>query len=201
MQISAARTDPPSDRANNQDVFIWAVYELGGSDRDVDVEEIYLKCFEIAPARLSWRTRPGIPDYKKASKALQSVEAKTHVGLLLKVNEYKRRLTAEGVRWIETYKPLFESLYTKSAVEASAANNNYERIRRDIKGSQLWELFIANPVDISLADVAPLLKCSAASPVGVWTQRINDLRRASDVLKDCELNAFADAVEAKVKQR
>ena len=46
----------------------------------MDVEEIYLKCFEIAPARLGWRTRPEIPDYKKISKALQSVEAKTHTG-------------------------------------------------------------------------------------------------------------------------
>ncbi len=73
------RTSPPSDQPNNQDVFVWALYLLGGADRGVDVEEIYLKCFELAPARLGWRTRPDLPDYKKASKALQSIEAKTHI--------------------------------------------------------------------------------------------------------------------------
>ena len=41
-----------ADRASNSELFVWALYLLGGAERDVDVEEIYLKCFEIAPARL-----------------------------------------------------------------------------------------------------------------------------------------------------
>ena len=82
MSSSASiRKDPPSSEANNQDVFVWALYLLGGADKDVDVEEIYLKCFELAPARLGWRTHPEIADYKKTSKALQSIEATTHVEL------------------------------------------------------------------------------------------------------------------------
>ena len=64
------RTEPPSSIPNNQDVFVWALYLLGGADQDVDVEAIYLKCFELAPARLAWRTRPDLPDYKKISTSL-----------------------------------------------------------------------------------------------------------------------------------
>jgi hypothetical protein len=105
---SKARNEPPSPEANNQDVFVWALYLLGGADRDVDVEEIYLKCFELAPARLGWRTHPEIPDYKKTSKALQSIEATTHVGLLHRPHKYSRRLTLEGIKWVEAYKEILE---------------------------------------------------------------------------------------------
>lgn len=80
MNDPTARSAPPSVEANNQDVFIWALYLLGGADRDVDVENIYLKSFELTPARLGWRTRPDPPDYKKTAKALQSIEATTHIG-------------------------------------------------------------------------------------------------------------------------
>jgi hypothetical protein len=68
---SMTRTAPPNQTANNQDVFIWSLYQLGGADRSIEVEDIYLKAFDIAPARLGWRTRPDLPDYKKVAKALQ----------------------------------------------------------------------------------------------------------------------------------
>lgn len=58
-----------ADRASNSELFVWALYLLGGAEHDVDVEDIYLKCFAIAPARLGWRTKPEIPDYKKNSKS------------------------------------------------------------------------------------------------------------------------------------
>ena len=67
--------DPPSFEANNNDLLVWSLFLLGGAEKWVDVEDIYLKAFELGPARLSWRTRADIPDYKKVSKALQSVEA------------------------------------------------------------------------------------------------------------------------------
>ena len=89
-----------SGRANNQDALVWALWLLGGADRDVDVEDIYIKCFEIAPARLGWRTRPEIPDYKKTSKALQSVESKELPGLLHRTHALRRRLTNAGVEWV-----------------------------------------------------------------------------------------------------
>lgn len=192
------RTQPPSGQANNQDIFVWALYVLGGADRDVDVEDIYLKSFEMAPARLGWRTRPEIPDYKKTSKALQSIEDKTHVGLIHRPHKYSRRLTSAGVCWVEDYKELLENLYSKSNVEASLATNVYERARHEIKTSSVWQQFLLSPSSIVLVEVAPVLKCSAASPRSVWSGRINELRRAADVLKDADLHAFANAVEAKV---
>lgn len=193
-----ARIDPPSNTPNNQDVFIWAMYLLDGADRDVDVEEIFLKCFELAPARLGWRTRPDLPDYKKISKALQSIEAKTHVGLLLKVNEYTRRLTVAGARWIETYKDALEKNYSHAPVGASANNNKYEHLRQRILSDPVWQIFETYPETMTAVDIAPALNCMPASSETTWKSRINDIRRAADVLHDPVLEEFASAVEKKI---
>ena len=88
---------PPSMNANNQDLFVWSLFLLNGGSEWVDVEDIYLKSFELAPERLSWRTRRDIPDYKKCAKALQSVEApgKNHEGMLVKKSEHERKLSTK----------------------------------------------------------------------------------------------------------
>ena len=196
--INKIRTAPPNDSANNQDVFIWALYILGGADRDVDVEEIYLKCFQIAPARLGWRTRPDIPDYKKTSKALQSVEASTHVGFIHRPHQYSRRLTIEGINWVEAYKGILEDIYSKHSVAASANTNMLERTRQAIKESGTWRVFESDPSQLDIAELAALLRCTATSPQETWKSRILDVKRAAEVLNDDALADFARAIELKV---
>jgi len=192
---SRVRNEPPSPEANNQDVFVWALYLLGGADKDVDVEEIYLKCFELAPARLGWRTHPEIPDYKKTSKALQSIEATTHVGLLHRPHKYSRRLTLEGIKWVESYRAILEKNYSKAIVQASKTTNQHERRRHELKRSDAWAKFLIDPATVEISDAAAALQCSAASPMSVWSGRVNDLRRTGDLLSDESILNFADFVE------
>jgi hypothetical protein len=194
------RITPPSTEANNQDVFIWALYLLGGADSDVDVEAVYLKSFELAPARLGWRTQPKIPDYKKTSKALQSVEASTHVGLVHKVGPYTRRLTAEGAAWVERYRDILESTYSSSRPVAPAKQSNHENLRRAIKNSLAFKNWRDNEV-FDISDLADALECSAASPRRVWKGRIEEVRRAADVTADQELSLFANMAEIFLRSR
>lgn len=195
MSESNLRINPPNMEANNQDVFVWALYILGGADKDVDVEEIYLKCFELAPARLGWRTQPQIPDYKKTSKALQSVEATTHIGLIHRPHQYSRRLTIDGIKWVETYRDILEKVYSGQVVAAPINTSVHERSRQNIKQSHLWAMFKSGETNLNISDIAALLRCNATSPQDTWKSRILDLRRASEVLNDKELEDFASIVE------
>ena len=198
MNKKPVRTDPPSESPNHQDALVFALYLLGGADKDVDVEDMFLKCHELAPARLSWRTRPDLPDYKKVSKALQSVEASTHVGLFHHTNQYARRLTLDGNRWVETYISILERVYSKAPVQASKNTNMHERKRHEIKNSQVWVLFKESPANIGIEDFASVLQCSAASSQTTWASRVHDVKRAADVLQDQELMQFAQLVELRV---
>lgn len=192
---NAVRTDPPSNIPNNQDALVYALYLLGGADRDVDVEDMFLKCHALAPARLSWRTRPDIPDYKKVSKALQSVEASTHIGLFHHTNQYARRLTLDGVRWVETYLEILQQVYLTAPVQASKSTNIHERKRHEIKSSEIWNTFIVNPSALTKEEFASVLQCSAASSETTWKSRVHDVKRAADVLQDDELMKFAQLIE------
>lgn len=201
MISKRVRTDPPGLEPNNQDVFIWALYLLGGADKDVDVEEIYVKCFELAPARLGWRTKPEIPDYKKTSKALQSVEATTHIGLIHRPHKYARRLTPDGINWIKSFENQLTQTYSGKPVAASASHNQYERVRRLIKDSIVWDSFINGKTEFYLPDVASALRCSPTSPQTTWDARINELNRASQVFGDEQLKEFASVINIFIKRK
>jgi hypothetical protein len=181
--------------ADNQDVFIWTLYQLGGSDRSVDVEEIFLRAFEIAPARFGWRTRPDIPDYKKIAKALQTVEADSHVGLVRKVDRYTRRLTPEGAAWVADNYAVLERLYGGSSAVAAQANNAHAEIARRVRDSRAFQTWHAGHTP-ALADAALAVDCSAASSDSLWARRCDEIVRAGQVLSDSELESFGNTMRS-----
>jgi hypothetical protein len=188
---------PPSSDPNNQDLLVWALYELGGADRLVDVEEIYLECFRLAPARLGWRTRPDLPDYKKCAKALQSVEASTHQGLLTKLGRYERKLTAAGVEWCERWREQLVAAYGGEAVVRAGRASDQERTLRELGAHpafQYWSQERALPS--GWWDVADAFRCSPASSDPVWDQRLDHVQRAADSADDHEVREFVDVVRA-----
>lgn len=193
---ASVRKDPPSPEANNQDIFVWALFLLGGADNDIEVEDVCLKCFEIAPARFGWRSHPELPDGIKGLKALSVAENKSHVGLILRPNKFNCRLTLEGIKWVEAYKAILEKNYLKANVQASKTTNQHERKRHELKKSDAWVKFLNDPSTVEISDAAAALQCSAASPISVWSGRINDLRRTGDLLSDESILNFADFVEA-----
>lgn len=187
------RTAPPNQTASNQDVFIWSLYQLGGSDVPVDVEEIYLRAFEIAPGRLGWRTRPDIPDYKKIAKALQSVEASTHVGLVRKVDTYRRMLTPEGNAWVHKYLPTLERLYGGHAVVPPPASSEAADTISRVQESDAFTAW-RNGQAPDLVEAGAALACSAASPESVWQRRCDAVIRAANLAGDDEIRRFGEAM-------
>lgn len=191
---TTVRTAPPSAEANNTDVFMWAVHLLGGESKLVDVEDIYFKAFELAPLRLGWRTRPEIPNFKKAAKALQEIEAKSHVGLLQKMGANHRRLTPMGVAWIEKYKSLLSQIYSGESAVSASSNTEVMRTYREIKSSEVWALWVSGK-KLTISYLANVLNCSKASPKEIWIDRLADLVEVARVSKDIEFNNFADEAQ------
>jgi len=186
--MSGAKLSFSANRVSNSELFVWALFVLGGSDRDVDVEEIYLKCFEIAPKRLGWRTRPDLPDYKKTAKALQSVEAETD--FIFRPHQYARRLSGSGINWVRENMKKLESTYGQSNVPAPATNQYMQQIKR-LKNHVAWQAFLNQQTEEVLHLVADALECSPASPESVWLGRFTDLDRMADVSGDLEIGQFA----------
>lgn len=165
-------------RIDNPDIIPFALYELGGSGRFVDVEDVFVRCYELAPERFRWR-KHDIANYKTLSKALRDFEG-SHPSFLVKTADgLSRQLSAEGNAWVRQSLPLFESVLHKPGA-------NPPTRRRD---HRILNEFSNHPVVRSFADgrspnlikheIADLLLCAPDSPKAVWRERLETYRSAA----------------------
>ena len=187
----------PSQVHNNADLLVWACFIIGGYDRWVDVEELYLKAFDLGPARLSWRTRLDLPDYKKCAKALQELEdpnRSDHLGLFAKQGQYTRKLTESGLTWCKQYESILSQLYG-GAIIPSAPNQEAGKLIRQIENSSIYKRFVStSSIDSELWELAELFRCMTDSRRLIWDSRIDQLSSASRSNGRDDIKKFIDAV-------
>ena len=169
---------PPAIAHNNSDLTVYACYLAGGYERWLDVEELYLKAFELAPARLSWRTRPDLPDYKKCNRIFE-VSDPTHgrnlQRLILKQGKYQCKLSEEGYEWCKQYASILQSLY-KSGVVPTAAVQEASRMIRNLEKTEAFKKFIkTGNIELPRWELAETFQCMVDSDDSVWIGRFDQM--------------------------
>ena len=178
----------------NSDVFLWALYELGGADDFVDVETVFIKAFELAPLRLSWRTRADLPDLKKCSKALRDAEGR-EPGLLVKKGAEMRRLTVEGQQWIEeNFDRLAEALEGDRLVRAPRTRTPSRLVSQALQGAVFTTWSDTGTITDEKWRVAEMLRCSPDSSRAVFRDRLETLRAAAYSTGRLDALNFLDAL-------
>lgn len=194
---------PPSKTANNTDLLIWCLYLLGGSDKFVDIEDLFLKIFELAPARLSWRTRPSIPDYKKCSSALQSAEnpnRSDYTTFLVKNGLYLRKLSTTGSAWCEKHIPHLEKLYSHGTVPSTNIQDD-GKVIRTIENSDLYLSYLKNSlIDLSVYSIADLFRCMPDANTAIWAARLDLAENAAKRNNKETMQSFITACRQKVSE-
>lgn len=176
--VNDAAIAPPSIAHNNSDLTVYACYLAGGYERWLDVEELYLKAFELAPARLSWRTRPDLPDYKKCNRIFEvsdPTRGKNLQRLILKQGRYMCKLSEEGYTWCRQYATILQSLY-KGSVVPTAAVQEASRIIRYVEKTDAFKTFIkTGDVKSPLWELAETFQCMVDSDRSVWIGRFDQM--------------------------
>lgn len=194
---------PPAISHNNPDLIVWALYLAGGAGNWVDVEELYLKAFELAPGRLSWRTRQDIPDYKKCAKALQEIEDSNktrYLPVFIKNGAYERRLAASGAKWCDLYRERLAALYGGGSVPASPRQVENRRTR-ELKTSALFEQWESGDfIAPSRIQVADLLECSPGSEKKVFDLRLDQALEDARVLDDSTTARFVEWLRTSLEE-
>jgi predicted transcriptional regulator len=179
---------------SNSDIFLWALFELDGADKFVDVEEVFLRAFKLAPQRLSWRTRPDVCDLKKCAKSLQEAEARTP-RLLVKQGPYHRRLTVEGQQWIAAnLDRLAEAIDRDEPIQAPKTRFSSRLIAEAMRSEAFMQWTVSHEVPREKWRLAEILRCSPDSARNVWVTRLAELRSAAYVAGRQELLGFLDAM-------
>ena len=183
-----------AETTTNFDVILWALYDLGGDEKFVDIEDIFLKAFEIAPLRLSWRTRMEIPDMKKCYKALNDTE-RQQPHFLLKQGPERRRLTAEGQQWIENnFDRLADALSGKRIVHTPRIRLSSRLVSQALR-SDVFNLWKENgAITDDKWRIAEMLRCLPDSAQKVFRERLESLRSAAYSSGRLDALEFFDAV-------
>jgi hypothetical protein len=182
------------EQVTNPEVFVWALYDLDGANNFVDVEEIFLRAFEIAPLRFAWRTRAEIPDLKRCSKALQEAEAWSPK-LFVKKGPEMRKLTVEGQQWIEeNFDRLAAVLGSDAVVRAPRLRLPSRLIAQALQSSIYADWQLNKVISGDRWRVAEMLRCSPDSSRRVFADRLETLRSAAYSAGRLDVLEFFDAV-------
>ncbi|OBG55774.1 MULTISPECIES: hypothetical protein [unclassified Mycobacterium] len=176
-------------------MFLWALFELGGDEDFVDVEAVYIRAFQLAPLRLSWRTREDLPDLKKCSKALRDAEAR-RPPLLVKRGSEMRRLTAEGQKWIEdNFDRLADSLRSDQKVQATRMRAPARLITDALRSSAHKTWAESGAITDEKWRIAEMLRCSPDSSRQIFRERLETLRAAAYAAGRDDALKFLDALQ------
>lgn len=181
----------------NWEIFTWALSQLGGNAGFVDVEDVFVACFELAPSRFSWRTREELPDYKKCSKALRDAEARRPALLLKTRDGLKRQLTVEGQQWVAGNEPRMSAALHSGRVVEEPASRPRARMLTEVERSEPFQAWLQSGATPNEKwRIAELLRCSPDSDWRIWADRLAMLRAAAHGAKRDRVLVFLDAVSA-----
>ncbi len=177
----------------NGDLFLYALYRLGGAGKYVDVEDVFMEMWALAPARFSWR-KYRQPNYKIMSKSIVTIRLRGDGDLLLGRGN-RRQLTAQGVEWVTARLKQFDRL--AAGLETAPPDRRpSQRVVAELAKSAIVRAFLATrSVDLARAEVAVLLRCAPDAPRQVWRERLGTLKSAARDGARSDLLAFLDYVE------
>lgn len=182
---------------SNWEIFVWALDQLGGTTKFIDIEDIFLKCFEIAPERFAWRTRSDLPDYKRCSKALRDAEARTPRLLVKRQDAFRRQLTADGQRWVEANSGRLQDILSGTASGEHLASPPNRRMLAMLKSAPVFEAWKnTGELESEKWRYADLFKCSPDSDQRIWRSRLEQIRSAAHAASDEDALSFLEKLIA-----
>lgn len=84
----------------NVEIVTLALAILGGANKSIDIEEIGIKAYELAPKKFCWRKHPERIDLRTVQYALKDASSKKKEETLIKGNiRFGYMLTSKGISW------------------------------------------------------------------------------------------------------
>lgn len=194
MNRKPARTGRAEGTIGNADVVAFALYQLGGTGQFVEIEDLFMRCYELAPKRFGWRTKP-YPNYKTLYQALVDFE-RAHPETLLKTRDgLGRQLSAEGVAWVRGHVKLLESSLAQPGEGMNARRPSQRLLNEFIASAPMRQFLAGGTPEITRYQAADLLIASPDSPPSVWRERLAIYRSAAESAGRPDVKEFLDLLE------
>ena len=202
----------PSTNVNNPELLIWAAYQLEAFEEWVHKEAIFLKAFELAPLRLSWATRPDIPDkhiiagaFQKTVRENPDFFVKNNQGLDVadgrqdKSNLY--RLTLEGKEWCEAYEGLLGGLYGGGLVQAGSHGEDGIKNSRIEKSQEFKRWEADKSLTFEKWELAQIFGCTASTTPAQWKSSFDSYMLSAQRSKRKDIQDFIKNVMENIEKK
>ena len=176
----------------NAEVIPYALYLLGGAGRYVDVEDVFFRCYEIAPQRLSWRPSPAeLQDGRQGAAGFRRRfpprDLKTQDGL-------GRQPSAEGLVWVRARIEAVQETFGQPS--GGMARRPSQRLLDEFASNPLVEKYLhGERVAVSRYHAAEFVWCAPDSPPDVWKERLETYRSAAERVGRSDLTGFLKTLE------
>lgn len=186
----------------HQTVVLSVLAQLGGSERFVDIEEVTLGAYRIAPSRFSWRTRPDLPSTENVRWALVHAKARD-VGLVVQSTDGQSwKLTADGVAFVRKHADDLARANLPPANIGKETGRASERVGQIRRHPLYRDHQQGTPiVDRQRHEIADLLITPPDAPKTLVMRRLDAARAAAEVVHDLDVLRFLDEVAKEVERK
>lgn len=160
------------------DFALIALLEAGGADQFVDIEDIAVAAFRLAPHHFCWRKYPQYPSAEATRQALRDVERRSGQLLVRGPGGRTRRFNAEGLR---------RATEARAALMQLPEGRGPEVLRRPatrdlsrMEGHPAVTKWRSRGIGaVNRYDLADLLMCSPSADLSVFKDRLSSATAAA----------------------
>ncbi len=194
MRGTAAQANGGAGDITNVALALAVLDQLGGATKFVDIEEVAVAAFKLAPDRFGWRTKKEYPSWERVRIAFvhanQNEQKRTGGALVIQSKEGTAwKLSALGVEFVRENAARTEKATGRRRPASSAASASGRRVKEIRRHSAFSRFTHGTPVaEIERFELADLLMCPPDSSM-VAVERKVDAARAAAVDAGDELVA------------
>ena len=170
------------------DYALLALHRLGGSSHDVDIEDIALEAFRLAPSLFCWRRHPNYPSIEAVRLSFKTLERVHRIRYTVSPKGHERMLTVEGIKRAQEVAGLLD----RRGDAPSPGDALRRPIHRDLArilahpAYASWQAKGASGLD--RLDLGDLIRVVSGSPASAYTDA---LLRAQSQATDAGQNDLA----------
>jgi hypothetical protein len=184
-----------------------ALSQLGGATKFVDIEDVALEAFKVAPDRFGWRTKKRYPSWERVRTSFvhanQNEQRRGTQPLVVSNTEGSAwKLTAEGVNFVRNNAAKAEAATGRKRSPVSQSSPSARRTR-EIRNHSTFQKFMQGAVvaDIERYELADMLVCPPDSSASFVKRKIDSALAAARDVEDGEVERFLADVSKEVGRK
>jgi hypothetical protein len=195
------------EQVSNVIIALDALERLGGARRYVDIEEVTLEAYRMAPERFSWRTKRDYPSWERVRTAFVHAnqgEQKRHGGPLVvsSTDGSSWKLTVDGLAFVRLHAGRIERAVSRGARSSGGGTPSAKRIREIRKHPAFIAYENATPIgDIARHELAELLLSPPDAPREAVRRKLDRARTAALDVRDHEVARFLEELGMEVERK